>query len=192
MATAEGYDLTYEVEDGKPSSGQWCLAAEDDQVHRLIVQYSKSGRAKCRKCSENIANRELRIGKPIKWRGFISSWTHVKCFWNEIEDESTFKAIKKEEIFGFEELKPADKKLILKQVKQFKPPKDLEFITPDDPGFTKREPLKRVKQPKSVVLPLLPFQEEGYGWMKSQEASPLGGVSVLCYLPIHKGLVYAS
>ena len=178
MSAADSYDLTYEVDDEKPSSGQWCLAGEDDQVHRLIVQYSKSGRAKCRKCSEKIANKELRIGKPIKWRGFISSWTHVKCYWNEVEDEASFRPIKKEEIYGFNLLTAADKKVVLKQVKEFKPPDGLEAITPDDPGFTKRGPLERVKQPKSVVLQLLPFQEEGYGWMKQQEESPLGGVSV--------------
>lgn len=173
----DGYDLHFETEPGKPSSGQWCLAAEEDQVHRLIVEYSKSGRAKCRKCSEKIAKSTLRIGKPIKWRGFISSWTHVDCYWNDVEDETAFRHILKEEIYGFKSLKPADKKLVLAQVKTFKPPETLQTITPDDPGFAQRGPLERVKQPKAVVLDLLPFQEEGHGWMLRQEKTEVGGVS---------------
>jgi DNA repair protein RAD16 len=29
-----------------------------------------------------------------------------------------------------------------------------------------------VDQPKDLVLPLLPFQKEGVGWMRDQEKSP--------------------
>jgi hypothetical protein len=47
--------------------GHWKKANEDpdedeDQIFVLMAEISKSGRARCRRCSEKIANKTLRLG----------------------------------------------------------------------------------------------------------------------------------
>ena len=54
-------------------------------------------------------------------------------------------------------------------------PSHLTAIDPEDPAFLGERDLPRVKAPASVVLNLLPYQEEGYGWMAEQEVGPIQG-----------------
>ena len=42
---------------------------------------------RCRKCGKAIGSGEMRIGRPIKWRGWITSWVHHGCFWVEAADK---------------------------------------------------------------------------------------------------------
>lgn len=45
----------------------------------------------------------------------------------------------------------------------------LASIDPNDPDFMKKNDLTPVKAPPQVLRPLLPYQEEGFGWMLRQE-----------------------
>lgn len=45
---------------------------------------------------------------------------------------------------------------------------------PEDPAFLGARVLSRKAAPAAVVLKLLPYQEEGYGWMVAQEANEAG------------------
>jgi hypothetical protein len=42
---------------------------------------------------------------------------------------------------------------------------EIKTSDPEDPAFLKVDTLPRLKAPDSIVLDLLPYQEEGYGWM---------------------------
>ena len=45
-----------------------------------------------------------------------------------------------------------------------------------DPNFLKKAVLKAKAPPKSILAKLLPYQEEGYGWMLEQEKTHRGGI----------------
>ena len=58
---------------------------------------------------------------------------------------------------------------VLAEVKKKGLPSHIKKIDPNDPDFLKSRKLKRVKAAKTVTAKLLPYQEEGLGWMLSQE-----------------------
>ena len=49
-------------------------------------------------------------------------------------------------------------------------------LYPSDPNFVKKKVLKRLPAPPNIILPLLPYQEEGHGWMLEQEKEHGGGI----------------
>ena len=53
------------------------------------------------------------------------------------------------------------------------PPSHLKTFDPN--AAEKKKALPKVQPPPSVTLELLPFQQEGLGWMLSQEKGRLGG-----------------
>ncbi len=83
-------------------AGEWKPAEADDHIYAYKLEYSKSGRAKCQKCSEKVGKGEIRVATPIKWKGgeygYISSWSHLKCFRSEEKVDGS-------EIWGFDDLK---------------------------------------------------------------------------------------
>lgn len=67
-----------EPEDGV--NDDWCIEA------------AKSGRAKCRSCSEKIAAGELRLGEKTEYEGRISyRWHHLECAQEEVRDLTKIK-----------------------------------------------------------------------------------------------------
>lgn len=95
-------DLSYDDKEG------FFVAEDGDPVYRFVVQHSKSAQAKCRKCSEKIPKGVVRVGKPIKFNGWISSWCHLDCFWLEAgENDDKTKAvqpIKISQVYGFDKM----------------------------------------------------------------------------------------
>eukprot|EP00049_Salpingoeca_infusionum_P016729 m.345280 g.345280 ORF g.345280 m.345280 type:complete len:1053 (-) comp16140_c0_seq2:7529-10687(-) len=59
----------------------------------LVMEYAKSARAKCRKCEENIAAKELRLGMmmepetAVSFRGKVPWWFHRKCFFSSLSSQ---------------------------------------------------------------------------------------------------------
>ena len=56
-----------------------------------VVQYAKSGRSKCKKCEQQIAQGVVRIGKrerSDRFDGDYHEWRHVKCFFSLFKVES--------------------------------------------------------------------------------------------------------
>lgn len=49
---------------------------------KVIVEYAKSSRSSCKKCSKTIAAKELRLGLVTRdSRGFdMTKWHHLGCF----------------------------------------------------------------------------------------------------------------
>eukprot|EP00501_MAST-03F_sp_TOSAG23-6_P001685 GSMAST32.ASY1.ANO1.1756.1 assembled CDS len=70
--------------------GHWKPLIEGEQQIKVVSEYAKSSRARCRLCSEKILKNEVRLGFPVKWRGgeygWISSWRHLLCSRLEAED----------------------------------------------------------------------------------------------------------
>ena len=156
--------------------GDW-KPIEYDYESRYVFkcEYSKSGRAKCRRCGNLIAKATVRIATPIKWRGggygVISSWQHLKC--TRVDNPKKFAASKL--VFGLPSLKAADKKAVLAELKKAGQPPHLKAIDPNDPNFIRDRELPEVPAPCLLNAELLPYQKEGLGWMLNQELSHYRG-----------------
>jgi len=141
----------------------------------LMVQYSKSGRARCRKCSEKIKKGDVRVGTPIKWRGgtygWISAWTHVPC--TRLEDPSILNI--KKHVYGIDDLKKEDRKIFEAEIVKTDIPEHLKELDPNDPSFLKQQDVEPAPQPDQVLTPMLPYQLEGLGWMIRQEKTDIKG-----------------
>ncbi len=158
-----------------PEDGQWRPTEDESERKVLMVEYSRSARARCRRCSEKIPKSVVRVGAPIKWRGgthgWISSWMHLEC--SRVEDPSSIDIERR--VYGFSALEPEDQKRVLEELSKTDTPEHLKPMDPDDPSFTKRAALEPAEQPSDVTTPMLPYQLEGLGWMLAQEASDIKG-----------------
>ena len=166
---------------GVDEDGNW-MSAKDSQLakktYHFQSEYAKSSRSRCRVCSENIKKGEIRLGKSIKWgggaNGFINSWSHVICTRVAEGYMDDFNASK--HIHGFDNFKTSEQKEIIDELKQVGQPTHLKSIDPNDPEFLKNLTLPSAKQPKDLLnISLLPYQEEGFGWMCKQEHSNVRG-----------------
>ncbi|XP_076931810.1 polynucleotide 3'-phosphatase ZDP-like [Bidens hawaiensis] len=88
---------------------------------KIVAEYAKSGRSSCKKCSEKIESKSLRLGVS-SWdpRGFANTkWHHLDCFFPLDVD-----LVSPESIEGFTDLKSSDqeklKKLVAEQDQSFK------------------------------------------------------------------------
>lgn len=73
---------------------------------KIIAEYAKSGKSSCKKCSEKIDFKSLRLGLSIKDpRGYDNTkWHHFNCFFSM--DSVSIPAV--ETIEGFSELTVED------------------------------------------------------------------------------------
>uniref|UniRef100_A0A8C5VFK8 Poly(ADP-ribose) polymerase 1 n=1 Tax=Microcebus murinus TaxID=30608 RepID=A0A8C5VFK8_MICMU len=58
------------------------MAESADKLYR--VEYAKSGRASCKKCSESIPKDSLRMAIMVQspmFDGKVPHWYHFSCFW---------------------------------------------------------------------------------------------------------------
>ncbi|GJX62729.1 haloacid dehalogenase-like domain-containing protein [Tanacetum coccineum] len=83
---------------------------------KIIAEYAKSGKSSCKKCSEKIESKALRLGLKVKDpRGYDSvKWHHFKCF-GEMGSGSGCEV---EAIDGFEELKGSDQEKLKEMVSE--------------------------------------------------------------------------
>ena len=156
--------------------GEWKPIEYDyESRYEFKCEYSKTGRAKCRRCGDMISKGAVRLAKPIKWRGgeynIISSWQHLEC--TRVEKPKKFSAAKL--VFGLSNLKATDRKAVVAELKKTGPPPHLKAIDPNDPNFIRDRELPQVPAPRLLAAELLPYQKEGLGWMLNQEFSHYRG-----------------
>ncbi|KAK1418104.1 hypothetical protein QVD17_27243 [Tagetes erecta] len=80
---------------------------------KIVAEYAKSGRSSCKKCSEKIESKSLRLGLN-SWdpRGFENTkWHHLDCFF-----PLDAVLVSPESIEGFTELKSSDQEKLKKLV----------------------------------------------------------------------------
>ncbi|KAG7577283.1 Polynucleotide 3'-phosphatase [Arabidopsis thaliana x Arabidopsis arenosa] len=82
---------------------------------KVISEYAKSSRSACKKCSQTIAAKELRLGLVTRnFRGFdMTQWHHVGCFPVDSDPISSV-----EDIGGFSELQSGDQDALKELVQQ--------------------------------------------------------------------------
>lgn len=149
----------------------WRPAKPGETVYHLIVGKAPSGRAKCRKCSQQIHLGELRCGIPIKHsmgvHGRISAWQHLGC--TRLEKDQLNGLNIAEVIYGLSAFTPLVQECILQEVISKKIPEHLIALDPTD--FVKRGKLEEGTPPSGLLQHLLPYQKEGLQWMLEQEKS---------------------
>jgi SNF2 family DNA or RNA helicase len=144
----------------------WRAAKKNESEYLYQVEKAKSGRARCRRCSEYIQKDQLRFAIPIRDPrgefGYIPAWQHVSC--TRVEAVQGLQ----DKIHGLSSLSREESKNVLSEVTSSNLPEHLQELNPDD--LVKRGKVERLTPPPAVLQHLLPFQEEGLRWMVDQEA----------------------
>lgn len=155
---------------GKASSSTVATAEIVELPPGYLVELARSGRAECKRCSSIIANKELRVGVIVEgdW-GIMTRWQHLKC---TVFHKSITKAT---ELDGYTELDPEDKAIVRKRVKDSLNEIDEDDIPVDPNELIRTGWTEAVDAPPDLVLPLLPYQREGLGWMVNQENNGVHG-----------------
>merc|ERR1712136_465032 len=80
-----------------------------------------------------------------------------------------------EKVLGFDALEASERRYLLDELLRVDE-NDLEDMAP--PAVPETRVLARYPPPKELLVPMLPFQAEGLGWMVEREADPStnGGV----------------
>ena len=152
----------------------WRPIYEDDSesyvAYTHMVEYAKSGRGKCGRCSEKIAKDATRIGEPLKYRGgdygWISKWMHPGCYRIEGKTHEELR----EEVYGLDNLKEADVEALLRAVTNpEKPEIEKDELDVESAEFLCRPVIAPMEAPGTLTRPLLSFQKEGLAWMCGNE-----------------------
>jgi len=151
-------------------AGEPAKSTSTAAIPSYVVEISKSGRAECRKCDEKITNKVLRVGVMLEgdW-GLFTRWQHLHCTTFHSSLESV------DRIDGYNGLSPENKDLVEKRFLESKSEIDYDFqpLNPDD---LVRKCWETPMEPSSdLLMPLLPYQKEGLGWMVHQENSDCRG-----------------
>jgi SNF2 family DNA or RNA helicase len=157
-------------------------AVQEDPVHYAIVETARSGQSCCtRGCGELIAKGSLRIGIPLKdsrgCGGAISAWTHLECtMLTQLRDPAlTPKFDVETHVYGLDALDGASRASVVAEFSKEDREAD-KTLDPEDAAFLPQRALPRVAPPPNIALPLLPYQEEGFGWMLRRERESTGGI----------------
>eukprot|EP01032_Pedospumella_encystans_P019528 gene19528-22199_t len=141
-----------------------------DELPTYIVEVAKSGRAECKKCDCKIENKCIRIGVIVdgEW-GLFTRWQHLDCtvFHKGINSV--------EELDGFSDLNTQQKDLVKERfaLSTNEIDEDMEPIDPDE--LVRKAWEKPVEPSPNLLMPLLPYQKEGLGWMVNQEQNDVHG-----------------
>lgn len=108
---------------------------------------------------------QIRIGLEMSAGrfGIVTRWQHLPCtiFADYLESEN--------DIEGFEYLNEEQQALVKARVEQSRDEED-EDAKPIDPAeLVRKEWTTQREPPETLVLPILPYQKEGLGWMYNQE-----------------------
>lgn len=169
---------------------RWCEKAcwtirehEGQERHLFWIERARSGQATCtRGCGELIAKGLLRVGVPINdsrgCNGIINAWCHLECLLLAETIKRNGPVQPERDLYGWAALTIDEKKAVEAELAKEDREAD-KPLDPNDPAFLPQRALPRVKPPPNIVMKLLPYQEEGFGWMRLRERgddSVAGGI----------------
>jgi hypothetical protein len=142
----------------------------EEVIPAYCIERAKSGRAECKKCDKKIDKNEVRIGVITEgeW-GLFTRWQHLACtvFHKSIREP--------EALDGFLELDKDGKALVTKRVVESEFEIDQDFIPVDPDELVRKDWNQEMEPTEDLLMPLLPYQKEGLGWMLHQEQSEAAG-----------------
>mmetsp|Transcript_21216 Transcript_21216/g.61748 ORF Transcript_21216/g.61748 Transcript_21216/m.61748 type:complete len:1336 (-) Transcript_21216:330-4337(-) len=132
----------------------------------FTVEYSKTGRATCRRCDKRIEKGQIRIGHTPLFRGKpgFKVYRHLHC---AVFSEDVVCA---EDVDGYSDLEPDDHPKLAARVEESKEEikREMEELEPDELVQVSFQGEIR-SSPPGLTANLLPFQVEGVSWMYHQE-----------------------
>lgn len=135
-----------------------------------MVEIAKSGRAECKKCNEKIENKTIRIGVITEgdW-GLFTRWQHLACtvFHKSLDTV--------ENIDGYQELSEDIQEMIRQRFLASRNEIDDEFQALDPNDLVRKSWEKPLEPTADLLMPLLPYQKEGLGWLVHQEINDVHG-----------------
>lgn len=135
-----------------------------------VLEKAKSGRAECKKCNVKIAKDELRVGVVVQGDRWISTnWQHVQC----TIFPPTVQVV--EALSGFCNLSLEHQALIRERVDSSKSEIDPDDVPIDPNELVRTNWTVEMEPANELLMPLLPYQKEGLGWMVNQEKSAVRG-----------------
>ena len=145
-------------------------AASAEEPPTYVVELAKSGRADCKKCDCKIENKSVRVGVLVEgdW-GLFTRWQHLECtvFHRSLASVTL--------LDGYHEMDETYKKLITARFIASKNEVDSDSV-PVDPDEMVRKAWDQPFEPSGdLLMPLLPYQKEGLGWMLHQEQNEAHG-----------------
>jgi DNA repair protein RAD16 len=146
------------------------VPATNEEPPTYIVEVAKSGRAECKKCENKIDNKAIRVGVLVdgEW-GLFTRWQHLHCtvFHKSVESA--------ESLDGYQELTVEQKADIQKRVEESANEVDEDSLPVDPDELVRKAWDKPVEPSPDLLMPLLPYQKEGLGWMINQEMNDTHG-----------------
>lgn len=149
----------------------------------MLVQFSPTARASCRRCGEKIDKDVLRLSYPFRWRANEDCYSvhlHSHCYCAEVFGIKEKDLHKK--VFGYTALNNSEKNNLWKAMQKGKSTgKEAkkageaasEELAASSLGTSVK--LKAATVPKAITVHLLPFQAEALTWMQAQENSESRG-----------------
>jgi DNA repair protein RAD16 len=175
MEESDHSDSDFESPASETKSSMMAMP-ELDQVNKtvttlkqMVVEKAKSGRAECKKCGEKIPFQNIRIGiiSEGDW-GLFTRWQHLGCTIFDLQTSP-------EEISGFLELDAAAQTDVRNRMAETVNDIDNDLL-PVEPDELVRKDWNIPAEPSpDLLMPLLPYQKEGLGWMIHQEQTPAHG-----------------
>jgi hypothetical protein len=156
-------NTTKESQSTKPKDDKKDNASIVQYMAEYVLETAKSGRAECKKCNFKIAKGELRVGVIVQGdRWVTTNWQHVQC----TIFPPTIQVV--EALNGFCLLSEDQQRLIRERVSSSRSEVDPDDI-PIDPNELVRMTWSEELEPvNELLMPLLPYQKEGLGWMVNQ------------------------
>lgn len=135
-----------------------------------VVELAKSGRAECKKCEQKIKKFELRVGVIVEgdW-GLLTRWQHLSC---TVFDRSVRNA---ESLDGYIDLDLDSQEILKERVLQSQSEIDEDMIPVDPDELVRKAWTEPVEPSMDLLMPLLPYQKEGLGWLLHQESNDIHG-----------------
>ena len=137
-------------------------------ANAYMVEVSKSARAACAVCNEKIAKGVVRCGVDRPGSMYMS-WQHLKCTF--FEPRGVFTS--GQEVQGYSDLTSEQQDEVDVQVAESASKDHVDTIDPDE--LIRKDWDTPLDPPDTLLMPLLPYQKEGLGWMVNQEESSLRG-----------------
>jgi DNA repair protein RAD16 len=151
-------------------------SGKTEEIPSYNVEVACSGRAQCRRCDELIPKNNIRVGIEAEgdW-GLFTKWHHLNCtiFHKSITNSS--------QIRGYDLLDAVSLAALDKRVSDSLNEVDKDATPLDPDELVRVEWNEQMNPPSDLLMPLLPFQKEGLGWMVHQEDltikdNALGGI----------------
>ena len=145
------------------------VGSSNVEAPQYVVERAKSARSQCKRCNCRIEANTVRVGMMIDgdW-GLFTRWQHLQC--------TVFhKSVTATELDGYRELAPDDKKLVNCRVLASASEVDEDYLPVDPDELVRMSWDHPAEPPPELLMPLLPYQKEGLGWMVHQETTSVHG-----------------